>query len=479
MEGTIIIADDDKSIRTVLGQALTRAGCRVKLTGTISTLWKWIEDGEGDVIVVDVMMPDGDTLDILPVLRRKRSDTPIIVMSAVNTVSTAVRAIDAGAYDYLSKPFDLSKLVSTVNMALKSRHGGTKALGLEGHPDSDSFDSSVGHLRIIGSSEVMQYLYKQVAKIINLNSNILINGQSGTGKSLLAHYIHNFRFRENKPLKDINLAVMNEMEVDATIRELIEDMEKGLNNVGTIFLDEISNISINSQKKLLALCEIIDKEHSADNKLRNGPQIITSTSCDLKEKILLGNFREDLYYRLNGFSLNLPALSNRLEDIQELVDFFLEAEGFSEKHFSTAALKFLQKQEWEGNVRELRSFILQSAVLSPNIEISEEDVVNNFEFKPEWVVNNLDKNLEKEDTQLSTSIYVHLKRYFENHGGGLPAPGLYGRLLRELELPMINIVLQATNGNQLKASKLLGLNRNTLRKKIKDLNIKFDKNDKV
>ena len=325
----------------------------------------------------------------------------------------------------------------------------------------------------------MQDLYKQVAKIIKLNSNILINGQSGTGKSLLAHYIHNFRFRENKPLKDINLAVMNEMEVDATIRELIEDMEKGLNNVGTIFLDEISNISINSQKKLLALCEIIDKEHSADNKLRNGPQIITSTSCDLKEKILLGNFREDLYYRLNGFSLNLPALSSRLEDIQELVDFFLEAEGFSEKHFSMAALKFLQKQEWEGNVRELRNFILQSAVLSPNIEISEEDVVNNFEFKPEWVVNNLDKNLEKEDTQLSTSIYVHLKRYFENHGGGLPAPGLYGRLLKELESPMINIVLQATKGNQLKASKLLGLNRNTLRKKMKDLNIKFDKNDKV
>ena len=151
MEGTIIIADDDKSIRTVLGQALTRAGCRVKLTGTISTLWKWIEDGEGDVIVVDVMMPDGDTLDILPVLRRKRSDTPIIVMSAVNTVSTAVRSIDAGAYDYLSKPFDLSKLVSTVNMALKSRQGGTKA-GVQ--PVSDSFDSGVGNTELLVRQEL-------------------------------------------------------------------------------------------------------------------------------------------------------------------------------------------------------------------------------------------------------------------------------------------------------------------------------------
>ncbi|MFL2827662.1 MAG: sigma-54-dependent transcriptional regulator [Paracoccaceae bacterium] len=322
MEGTIIIADDDKSIRTVLGQALTRAGCRVKLAGTISTLWKWLEDGEGDVIVVDVMMPDGDTLDILPVLRRKRSDTPIIVMSAVNTVSTAVRAIDAGAYDYLSKPFDLSKLVSTVNMALKSKLSDTKVQGLDDHPVRGSFDSGGGNLRIIGSSEAMQDLYKQVAKIINLNSSILINGQSGTGKSLLAHYIHNFRSRENKLLKDINLTVMNEMEVDEAIKELIEDMEKGLDNFGTIFLDEISNISINSQKKLLALCEVIEKVYSGNSKLKNGPQIISSTSYNLEEKIHSGSFREDLYYRLSGFSLNLPTLNSRLEDVRELVDFF-------------------------------------------------------------------------------------------------------------------------------------------------------------
>ena len=479
MEGTIIIADDDKSIRTVLGQALTRAGCRVKLAGTISTLWKWIEDGEGDAIVVDVMMPDGDTLDILPVLKRKRSDTPVIVMSAVNTVSTAVRAIDAGAYDYLSKPFDLSELVSTVNKALKAKEVKTEVLGLEGHSGSGSFDSGVGHLRIIGSSEVMQDLYKQVAKIINLNSNILINGQSGTGKSLLAHYIHDFRFKENRPLKDINFSIMNETEADAAIRKLIEDVEKGLENYGTIFLNEISNLSINSQKKLLALCELIDKLYSGSNKFKNGPQVISSTSYSLKEKIHSGSFREDLYYRLNGFSLNLPALSSRLEDIGELVDFFLESEGFAGKHFSIAALKFLQKQEWKGNIRELKNFILKSAALSPNVEVSEGDVIKSFKFKPDWVVDSLDSKLKKKESQLSDSIYVHLKRYFENHGGGLPAPGLYSRLLRELELPLINIVLHATKGNQIKASKLLGINRNTLRKKMKDLTIKFDKNDKV
>ena len=155
MEGTIIIADDDKSIRTVLGQALTRAGCRVKLTGTISTLWKWIEDGDGDVVIVDVMMPDGDTLDILPVLKRKRSETPVIVMSAVNTVNTAVRAIEAGAFDYLAKPFDLSKLVSTVNLALKSRNSKKSHANNKHKEMGSNFETDKNRIRIVGSSAVI------------------------------------------------------------------------------------------------------------------------------------------------------------------------------------------------------------------------------------------------------------------------------------------------------------------------------------
>ena len=198
MEGTIIIADDDKSIRTVLGQALTRAGCRVKLTGTISTLWKWIEDGDGDVVIVDVMMPDGDTLDILPVLKRKRSETPVIVMSAVNTVNTAVRAIEAGAFDYLAKPFDLSKLVSTVNLALKSRNSKKTDGNSQNYKSEVNFDSDTSKIKIVGSSGVMQRLYKDVAKASSSNFNILINGLSGTGKSLLAEYIHEIGLNKDK-----------------------------------------------------------------------------------------------------------------------------------------------------------------------------------------------------------------------------------------------------------------------------------------
>ena len=206
-KGNIIIADDDKSIRTVLGQALTRAGCRVKLTGTISTLWKWIEDGEGDVIIVDVVMPDGDTLDILPVLKRKRSNTPIIVMSAVNTVNTAVRAIDVGAFDYLAKPFDLSKLVSTVNLALKSR---SSSNSLSARPENEwkNFNYEETKTKIIGSSDVMQRLYKNVAKAVGSNYNVLINGSSGTGKTLLAKYIHDKGSQGDKIFKELTLGVL-------------------------------------------------------------------------------------------------------------------------------------------------------------------------------------------------------------------------------------------------------------------------------
>ena len=237
MEGTIIIADDDKSIRTVLGQALTRAGCRVKLTGTISTLWKWIEDGDGDVVIVDVMMPDGDTLDILPVLKRKRSETPVIVMSAVNTVNTAVRAIEAGAFDYLAKPFDLSKLVSTVNLALKSRNSKKADGSTQNNERKVNFDSDTSKIKIVGSSEVMQRLYKDVAKASSSNFNILINGLSGTGKSLLAEYIHDIGQNKDRTFYTIKLGSLNESQQIDLIHDTISSIKIGTSSIGTFFLD--------------------------------------------------------------------------------------------------------------------------------------------------------------------------------------------------------------------------------------------------
>ena len=333
MEGTIIIADDDKSIRTVLGQALTRAGCRVKLTGTISTLWKWIEDGDGDVLIVDVMMPDGDTLDILPVLKRKRSETPVIVMSAVNTVNTAVRAIDAGAFDYLSKPFELSQLVSTVNLALKSRNSKKAASIYQNDWKDDKFEAGNSKVKIIGSSQVMQRLYKDVAKASSSNFNILINGLSGTGKSLLAGYIHEIGSNNDKSFYSLKLGSLNEFQQIQIINEAISVIKLGSDGIGTFFFDEVSSLTSSSQRQLLKLFELTDIFFVNDNNTKAKPSYISSTSVNLEEKMLLGNFRQDLYFRINGISLNLPKLSNRNNDIPELVNYFLGGVGNTKKVF--------------------------------------------------------------------------------------------------------------------------------------------------
>lgn len=474
LEGNIIIADDDKSIRTVLGQALTRAGCRVKLTGTISTLWKWVEDGEGDVIIVDVMMPDGDTLDILPVLKRKRGDTPIIVMSAVNTVNTAVRAIESGAFDYLSKPFDLSKLVSTVNLALKSRY---KVKSGASSP-TDNSEKISDNIKIVGSSEVMQLLYKSIAKISSSKSNILINGLSGTGKSLLAEYIHEISDKRAKKFIELRLGSVGEVDQGELLNRTLFEIKNNFINIGSIFFDEISNLSAVSQKQILEILDFIEKIGLEKKWRDEKPLVISSTSINLEGEMATYLFREDLYYRLNGISLNLPKLNNRSEDIEQLIRYFLVKEGFEKKKFSQSAIRLLEKQDWRGNVRELRNFVLRLVTLSPNIEISENKVSENLELKPDFIDDNTYQETAKKGMQLSSSIEFHLKKYFDNHNGGLPPPGLYDRLLRELELPLIKIALSSTNGNQIKASTLLGLNRNTLRKKIKSLDINFDKKNK-
>ena len=197
MDGTIIVADDDRTIRTVLSQALTRAGCRVRSTGTLSTLWRWVEEGEGDVIVTDVNMPDGDALDILPAIRKRRPDLPIIVMSAQNTVMTAIRATESGAYDYLPKPFDLKDLLSTVNKALSQQVPGKIAL--------KSKDEA---MPLIGRSPAMQEVYRIMARLMNTDLGVMITGASGTGKELVARALHDFGQRKAGPFVALNMATV-------------------------------------------------------------------------------------------------------------------------------------------------------------------------------------------------------------------------------------------------------------------------------
>ena len=203
MEGTILVADDDRTIRTVLAQALTRAGCRVRATGTATTLWRWIEEGEGDVVVTDVMMPDGDALDLLPAIRKRRPELPVIVMSAQNTVMTAIRAAEVGAYEYLPKPFDLKEVLVQVSKALNQ-----KSRRMPVAEDEAPNGAREDNLPLIGRSPAMQEVYRILARLMNTDLGVMITGESGTGKELVARALHNYGLRKAGPFVAINMAAI-------------------------------------------------------------------------------------------------------------------------------------------------------------------------------------------------------------------------------------------------------------------------------
>ncbi len=457
MDGTILVADDDRSIRTVLSQALTRAGCRVRATGNLSTLWKWVEEGEGDVVVTDVMMPDGDALDLLPKIVKMRPDLPVIVMSAQNTVTTAVRASAAGSFDYMPKPFDLSAFLALVNKATKQVHPATKPAA---PPE---------RLPLVGHSPMMQEVYRVLARLTHTDLGVMIFGDSGTGKEIVARTLHSFSQRKSAPFISINLA--------ATPPEMIErELFGGTDSAGlyasafggTLFLDNVDDMPLDAQMRLL---RVLQEQDSDD------VRVVASTKHDLQNLVTEGKFREDLFFRLNVVPIRLPRLAERLEDIPDLSRHFLaEAAkgGLPLKTITPEALDHLRSHIWAGNVRELENFIKRLTVLCPEEEIGAQiirrELAAHMETGPQEPA---------QHQKLSASVEAHLKHYFSLHTGALPPPGLYDKIIREVERPLIMLSLQATGGNQLKTADLLGINRNTLRKKIRDLDIEVLRSKKM
>ena len=482
MEGTIIIADDDVSIRTVLTQAVSRAGCRVKSTGAISTLWRWIEEGEGDAIILDVVLPDGDALDILPALKKKRPDMPVIVISANNTILTTIRASESGAYEYFPKPFDIKQLLSTLNKALLKKFSNNyEPKKIEHSPKEFKVD-----LPLIGRSQSMQEVYRIIARLINTDLTVMIIGASGTGKELVARALHDFGKRKEEPFIVMNLGSIPSDQVE---NELFGNIDDGKNNEaigkfqlakgGTLFIDEVADMPMATQTRLLRILQDEENlEQDNQNNENSNVRIITSTQVDLKPLIENGEFREDLFFRLNVIPLNLPLLRERAEDIPELCNHFLKLsslkEGLSQKIIVPYGIEILKKQKWRGNVRELKNFIQRLVVLSPDEIITEDLVKNQLKL---FTDNDKEDDLSVEG--LSMSVEKHLLRYFELHGSSLPPPGLYNRILKEIEYPLIALTLNSSKGNQLKASKLLGINRNTLRKKINELDINVSQTKKM
>jgi two-component system nitrogen regulation response regulator GlnG len=472
-EPMILVADDDRAIRTVLSQALGRAGYDVRSTSNATTLWRWIADGDGDLVVTDVIMPDENGLDLIPRIRKRRPELRVIAMSAQNTLLTAVKAAERGAFEYLPKPFDLNELLSVVNRALTESRASAETT-VESSEAQDS-------LPLIGRSPAMQEVYRVLARLMSTDLTVLINGESGTGKELVARALHDYGKRRNGPFVAINMA--------AIPRELIESElfghEKGAftganaryagrfeqAEGGTLFLDEIGDMPIDAQTRLLrVLQDGTFTTVGGRTPIGTNVRIIAATHRDLLRLVGQGLFREDLYYRLNVVPLRLPPLRERAEDIPDLVRHFLSnavTEGLPAKMVDGAAMERLMHYRWPGNVRELENVVRRFSALYAQETITV-DVVEAELTEAGAAPAPGDAS---DDESLADAVERHLVQYFEAHEGALPASGLYDRILREIERPLIRLSLSATHGNQVRAARLLGLNRNTLRKKIRELDI--------
>ncbi len=454
MDGTVLVADDDRTIRTVLTQALTRAGCKVHATSSLTTLMRWVAEGKGDVVISDVVMPDGNGLEMLPKIAQDRPGLPVIVISAQNTIMTAIQAAEADAYDYLPKPFDLPDLMKRTARALdQKQRAQTEPVEVsEDRPDE---------LPLVGRTPVMQALYRLVARVMNTDLSVMISGESGTGKSLIARAIHDFSDRRTLPFVTATAADLSDLEGPARVMARVRG--------GTLLIDEIADIDDEIQARIVRMMDA-PGDHV--------PRFMATSQSDLTDAMESGRVRQDLYYRLCGATIHVPALRERVDDITLLTDHFLtreERESGAQRRLSPEAVELVRRYSWPGNVRQLENAIRRLSLTSRADEISRTEVEMVLGSQPEAEPVLGDGEREK----LSSSVGRHLRRYFDLHGNILPPPGLYQRILREVEAPLIEIALDATGGNQAKCADLLGINRNTLRKKITDLDIQVTRRRKL
>jgi two-component system nitrogen regulation response regulator GlnG len=469
MSHTVLLADDDAAIRMVLNQALTRAGYEVRPTGNLSTMWNWVSRGEGDILITDVAMPDGNAFDIMPKIKKLRPDLPMVVMSAQNTFMTAIRANEVGAYEYLPKPFDITEVLSVVARALadaKKAPSGEKKVEEPGDT-----------MPLVGRSPAMQDIYRALARLMQTDLTVMITGESGTGKELVARALHNFGKRRNGPFVAINMA--------AIPRDLIEaelfGHEKGAftgatarssgrfeqAEGGTLFLDEIGDMPPELQTRLLrVLSEGSFYRVGGHQQIKANVRVIAATHQNLEQRVREGSFREDLYHRLNVIRLRLPSLRERAEDIPLLSKHFLAASaqqlGVEPKRLSEDALAHLSRLALPGNVRQLENLCHWLTVMAPGQVIGPGDLPAEFRDQApnaasDWLAA-LEHEAERRLARGETGILEALSRQFER--------------------VLIAKALARTGGRRIEAANLLGMGRNTITRKIQELGIEEKSEEK-
>ena len=472
----ILVADDEESIRWVLSKSLTKQGYQVDLAKDGKEALLMSRKQSYDLAVLDIKMPGITGLELLSKFQEECPQALIVIMTAESSMKNAVEAMKRGAYDYLTKPFDLDALDAIIFKAQKASKVSAEVSVLK----QEIKDHYQLERTIIGQSQPMQKIYKTLGKIAPSDITILIYGESGTGKELIARAIHFNSPRLGKPFIALNCA--------AIPRELLESElfghEKGAftgaterkigkfeqANDGTIFLDEIGDMPLELQAKLLRVLQEKEVTRTGGNTtIKINTRIVAATNQDLKSKVQQKEFREDLYYRLNVVPLELPALRDRREDIPNLADYFL-AKAHQEyaspaNGFAKEAMDLLCSYDWPGNVRELENAIQRASLLSPDALLNATDFPDLTSGQGS---NSNGTSLEALITQKLQSSLTQIDLQDMDN--------LYEMVLHQMERPLINIVLEKTRGNQVKAAEVLGINRNTLRKKIQTLNITAKRN---
>jgi two-component system nitrogen regulation response regulator GlnG len=467
-DATILVVDDDASIRTVIAQALRREGHRVSTAATLTQLRTELAASIPDVLITDVVLPDGDGLETAASLRAEHPALPIIVLSAQNTLTTAVRANEAGAFDYLPKPFDLDALALAVRGAL-ARRVSTPAEA------SDAVDAS---LPLIGRSPAMQDVYRVIARVVSSDLTVLISGESGTGKELVARALHDLGPRRRAPFIALNMAAIPRELIEAELfghergaftgaaQRVAGKFERAAG--GTLFLDEIGDMPLEAQTRLLRVLQSGEfTTVGGARTIRADVRIVAATNRDLASLVQANAFREDLFYRLNVVPVTLPALRERRQDIALLARHFLNRaaeEGLPRRSLSQEAVAALEGHDWPGNVRELENLMRRCAVLGRDDRIGAEELRGSF---GEGTRN----PVPTEGGTIDVAVRAFLRRLANDAPQALDDGTLYDRVIAEVERPLIEAMLERHGNNQLRAARALGINRNTLRKRLDDLAI--------
>ena len=474
MNGTILIADDEELIRQVLCDALTEQGYHVKAVETGTQAWSALQEQSFDLAFVDIRMPELSGLDLLHKTQAAQIDLPIIIMTGQTTLTNAIEAMKRGAFDYLPKPFDLDDVHALVSHVMEA-----KRLTVDtDHP----LPAIQGRdEQIIGSGAAMQQVYKTIGRIVRSDATVLLQGESGTGKDLVAKVIHHYSARWRAPFIGINCSAIP---LDLLESELFGHERGAFTGAverhagkfeqaagGTLFLDEIGDMPLSLQAKLLRVLQ--EREFTrvgGSQALRADVRIIAATNQDLATAVKEKRFREDLYFRLRVVPVTLPPLRQRREDIPELTTYFLDnitkEVGTSATGITPEAQTLLTNYAWPGNVRELGNTLLRAAVLSPGPLLTPADLSLPQTRIP--LPADLAELSFEEIVQRQLTTYLQQPALLE-------AGDLHAVIISQVEKPLIELVLDHTRGNQLKAAELLGINRNTLRKKMTDLKIAVKK----